>query len=111
MAHKCQMRVGKYPAQAKGKGGCLTRVGIPPRPKKRRARVTFGITETTMFRVDKTMTRFGLKKSLKKEPARLPSWNEREWSAAQAARRVAELAYLVSGSATGDVTFWDGKDV
>ena len=101
MANHCQLRAGVGPAaQAKGKGVRLATIAPPPpRPDNERACVTFGATETTMFRVDKTMHRFGLKKPLKTVLARLPNWDEREWPAAQAARRAAELAYLVGGIA------------
>ena len=57
---------------------CVASVGTTSKPKKKRMRVRFGSTETVMFRVDKIMHRFGLKKSREKGLAKLPNWDERE---------------------------------
>ena len=112
MANHCQARAGAGPApQALGRGMCMAIIGTNPTPRKKRMRVKFGSTETTMFRVDKTMHRFGLKESRKRGLAKLPNWDEREWSAAQAARRAAELAYQVGSQTPGEVIFGDGENV
>ena len=84
-----------HPPQAKGRGGCLRETDSTPRIPKERLKVRFGTTITLVFRVDTTMYRFGLRKSRKKRATQLSTWESREWSAAEAARRAAELSYQV----------------
>ena len=64
-----------------------------------------------MFRVDKTMRRFGLKPSQHKGLAQFPTWEQREWSAAQVVRRAAELAIHVGIKTHKEVIVWDWEDV
>ena len=76
-------------------------------------RVNFGPAEIRMFRVDgRDYAQFWTPKSWKERPlARLPNWEEQEWSAAQALQPAAELAFHVGIEAHGDIIFCGVEDV